>query len=467
MTSETPAGLPASIAGLRSLIQRGELTAAEALALQRNALERDAWHCVVQRLPEAAPPRTDLPLAGVGLAHKDIFRLAERIPACGSAHSWLHAPERPATVIGRLARAGSRSLAALSMAEYACGATSENPGYPDVVNPLDPQAVVGGSSSGSGVAIAAGLCYGSLGTDTAGSVRIPAATCGVLGLKPTNGALPLDGVAPLAPSLDSVGVLARGADDAARIWTALQRSSKAAPVNDDAPALHDNWRLATCWTHPGPGVTATDRATQDVLDTFATECSAKGARRDIKLSRLPEWMRLAQTVLHTEAAVTHLAALREQAPALSALVRAIALPGVALPASWYREAQQMRAAHAQHFVSEMLADADLLLTPVFPAGVPDTTEVWTTSPSFRPRRLFELFCWMSFVNYLGLPAVIFPVAYGTNGRPICVQAIARPGDESVLLRFAGQAEMHRFDGRGFVRLPSQQHLSARCEQNYA
>jgi len=452
MAVETPAGLPGSIAGLRALLESRALTAGEALALQGNALADDRWHCMVQRLPVASAPRLSEALAGIGLAHKDIFRLSNRVPECGAAAPWPRAPSSPASAIARLAQAGSQPLAALAMAEHACGATGENPRYPDIVNPLDSRAAVGGSSSGSGVAVAAGLCYGSLGTDTAGSVRIPAATCGVFGLKPTHGAVPADGVAPLAPSLDCVGLLARGADDAARIWTALQPADPHS--RHAAPAAHDGWKLATCWTHTDAKASATDRATQDLLDDFAGECSRRGARRDVVLGDLPHWMRLAQTMLYAEAAATHAPALRGEAPALGALARVIALPGAALPSSWYVQAQQARALHTQRFVSEVLADADLLLTPALPAGVPDMDEVCATSPSFRPRRLLELFSWMSFVNYLGLPAAVFPIAYGENGRPVCVQAIARPGGEAELLAFARQAESRRFDGRGFTRLPS-------------
>lgn len=462
MDSKTPAGLPGSIAGLRALIERKALTPDEALALQADAFRSEPWHCSVQQLPIAASLQREGPLSGVGLAHKDLFRLPNRVPECGATHPWPAAPARAASAIVRLARAGSQPLAALAMAEHACGATAENPRYPDLINPVNARAAVGGSSSGSGVAVAAGLCYGSLGTDTAGSVRIPAATCGVFGLKPTQGAVPVDGVAPLAPSLDNVGLLARSADDAAWLWRALQSThfSHDRPLSRDAgmPSAHDHWKLATCWTHGDPGMSATNGVTQSALDTFADECSARGRRRDVVLRDMPQWIRLAQTMLYAEAAWTHASALRAAQPALGALARAIALPGVVLPASWYLQAQEARALHTRRFISEILTDVHLLLVPALPAGLPDKDEVSTTSSAFRPRRLLELFCWMSFVNYLGLPAAVFPIAYDQDARPICVQAIARPGDEAVLLAFARHAELRRFDGQGFTRLPAHQPL---------
>ena len=139
---------------------------------------------------------------------------------------------RPAAaVLRRLAGHGALNLGALAMAEHACGAAAENPHAPALMNPLDSAAAVGGSSSGSAVAVAAGLCPASLGTDTAGSVRMPAATCGLIGLKPTPGRLSAQGVAPLAPTLDTVGVIARDALDAASVFAA------ALPAGDEDPGL--------------------------------------------------------------------------------------------------------------------------------------------------------------------------------------------------------------------------------------
>src|SRR5690606_17792408 len=134
------------------------------------------------------------------------------------------------------------TLAAVGMAEFACGATGENPHLPRPVNPVDPLAAVGGSSSGSGVAVAAGLCYASLGTDTAGSVRIPAATCGIVGFKPGRDVLPNTGTHPLAPSLDTVGVLARSARDAAQVFAAMlppDQRQRLFPAGDAAHASDD------------------------------------------------------------------------------------------------------------------------------------------------------------------------------------------------------------------------------------
>lgn len=446
----TPAGLPDSIAALRAGIAGGRVDAFEALRAQRDAFAHHNGHCVAALLELPATIDPTAPLAGVGVAHKDIFDLPRRVPGCGRDASAIAAAQRsgktpvhPAPAVQRLNDAGAVPLAALVMAEHACGATGENPHAPRIVNPIDAQAAVGGSSSGSGAAVAAGLCYGSLGTDTAGSVRMPAATCGVLGVKPSRHRLSRRGVAPLAPGLDTVGMLARSTADVAALLAACSTIRQ-----DAAP---DRWRVAHCWDHPDPRL-GTDQAIGSALHALTDELARAGAVcSEVRLPRLPEWTRLADVMLHTEAATTHAQALAGDAPALHALPRAVALAGAVIPAPWYADAQQARAAHRSHIAHTIFDRADILLTPALPRGVPDWRHVDTASPEFDARQLVALFSWMAFVNYLDLPAAVFPVAYAANGRPICLQAIARRGGEGTLLAFAADIERRRFDACGFAR----------------
>ncbi|WP_202444699.1 amidase [Schauerella aestuarii] len=446
----TPAGLPDSIAALRADIASGRYDPIVALRAQRDAIAHDAGHCVAALLDLPATLNPTAPLAGVGVAHKDIFDLAERAAGCGrdaaaiaEARATGAVPDRAAPVVQRLANAGATPLAALVMAEHACGATGENPHAPRVVNPVDTEAVVGGSSSGSGAAVAAGLCYGALGTDTAGSVRMPAATCGVLGFKPSRHRLSNRGVVPLAPGLDTVGLLTRSTADAAALLAACSTIRMAAPPS--------RWRIAHCWDRADTrlGMTAeVAKALHAVTDEFAR---AGSTCTETPLPHLAEWTRLADVMLHTEAATTHAQALAGQGPVLHALPRAVALAGAVIPAPWYAQAYRSRTAHRALIANSIFNDADVLLTPALPRGVPDWRHVHTASPDFDARQLVAMFSWMAFVNYLDLPAAVFPVAYADDGRPICLQAIARRGDEGTLLAFAADIERRRFDGRGFRR----------------
>jgi aspartyl-tRNA(Asn)/glutamyl-tRNA(Gln) amidotransferase subunit A len=466
--------LPTTLVELRRQIVAGERTAANAIDRQVRQLALDAtqWHSVVHALEPAGQPVNDeAPLGGVGLAHKDIFSSRLNIPRCGTGHQVRHPDDTESPVIQRLADQGAVSLAALSMAEFAAGVTAENPALPLTRNPLFPGAMVGGSSSGSAAAVAAGLCYASLGTDTAGSVRIPAASCGVLGLKPTAGLLSTRGCQPLAPGLDTVGVLARSARDAAQVLAAglLPRQRDMVlpdfhltdasldlrtwhEVLGNDLQLPDGVRFRVCLDHCDRKFSL--RADQhDVLQSGLAALANVFAVQTVSLQqRLSEWIRLAAIVMHSEAAATHYAALRA-GTGLNQISRFTTLPGAAIPAAWYAQALR-QAAHCQaDFLTHCLGDADILLTPVFPHGVPDWDDVLTTSDTFKPVQLLGLFSWTSFVNYLGLPAIVFPVGTDPQGRPVCIQAIARPYAERVLLGLAHWFEMQHCGDAGFVGRP--------------
>ncbi|HXV58138.1 MAG TPA: amidase, partial [Gaiellaceae bacterium] len=200
----------------------------------------------------ADPYRAFLALAtepgdGVRLAVKDLIDTAGLVTTYGSAIFRDHVPARTAPCVERLREAGYAVVGKANLHEFAYGITSDNPHYGAVVNPLDPGRIPGGSSGGNGAALAAGLCDVALGTDSAGSIRLPAACCGVVGLKPTWGLVPAEGVFPLAPSFDTVGPMARSVGDCSRMLSAL------AGVEPESGDL----RAALAWTeHANPLVRA-------------------------------------------------------------------------------------------------------------------------------------------------------------------------------------------------------------------
>lgn len=433
--------LPATLTQLQGLLRNGALSVSESLVLQRERLAnmQESYGCVVRPLldPEDRSFGTGAgqPLSGIGVAHKDIFELEGWAPGLGHDQGRPQAHGTVAEVVDRLAKAGAANLATLAMAEYACGATGANDRLAPIKNPLGDTLAVGGSSSGSAVAVASEMAYASLGTDTAGSVRIPAATCGVLGLKTTHGLLSASGVHPLAPSLDGVGLLTRSAQDARVLLCALVEPTELRPAVP-APRLK-------AWL-PADRV---DAIVADALEALAREYGAEtcpNAWPDFAL-----WTSLSEIVLHFEAAATHHAAL--VAGRMSASVEAVALPGLAVPASWHRAALRDRMRHATSFFETHLRDHDILMLPALLRPLPQWSSVTPGAADFEPRQLLSLYSCMGFVNYLGFPSLVVPIAADAQGRPISAQFIGRPYEEQTLLAFADRIEHDRFGEDGFTR----------------
>ncbi len=432
--------LPPTLSGLLRLLAQGGASADEALQAQRQrAAELDRrLGCVVSVPDPSAPADADGgPLRGVGLAHKDIFEMDGHRPGLGHDLGGATPQKRHARVLHRLRRAGATQLARLAMAEHACGATGANHRLRHCINPWHPDAVVGGSSSGSGVAVASGLAYGSLGTDTAGSVRIPAAACGVLGLKTTHGLVSCEGTAPLAPSLDSVGLLARSAGDAAYLL----------PIVAERPLS----------ARPVTGLRVKAWLPADVASSVGTALERFMAYnpRTLIQATLPEHNRLselAEALMHFEAGQVHRDALLRREASTS--VEAAALPGLAIAPEWADAVRRQRAAHLQAFVLEHLQEHDVLLLPAFTHPTPNWAQVTPGSPDFDLQRLLGLYRCMGFVNYLGLPAVVFPIGIDERGLAVSVQAVARPFEDATLLAWAAHHELRLFGAHGFPTPPS-------------
>lgn len=449
MNSVTCERVAPSIRAVRKMLAAGTHSAQDLVRRQhkRFAAEAARWNCVV-RTVERQPGEDGGLLAGVALAHKDVFATADHMPGVGVSAGTASNTQGPANVLKKLASAGAAHLASLTLAEYCCGATGDNRYFGRPVNPVDPDAVVGGSSSGSAVAVAAGLCSASLGTDTAGSVRIPAATCGIVGLKPTHGLIDTAGVFSLAPSLDTVGILAASPSDAAHVLSALTADAAApaaAPLSNEIEAMLEAprcWRIAHAVDCRGmePAVAA---ALHGFMDTVSGMGQLSARRLDSR-ERLDA---AAAVVLHAESAATQAQLLRRGSDTLPGAAKAVMLPGVAVPAPWYARAIVDRGHERGQFMRTALYDVDLLLTPALSRPVPDWSQVTPGQPEYDESELHALYANLRFVNYLGLPAIVFPVGADARGRPISIQAIARPGQETLLLAFAHQA-MHRIANPG-------------------
>src|SRR5581483_11774981 len=203
--------------------------------------------------------RPEKPADGVSLAVKDLFDTAGLTTTYGSAIFAEHVPTRTAEAVRLLEEAGYADVGKTNLHEFAYGTTSENPHFGTVPNPVAPGRVAGGSSGGSAAALAAGLADAALGTDTGGSIRIPAACCGVVGFKPTFGLVPLEGCFPLAPSLDHAGPMARSVGECAAMMAVLAPALE--PTSLDSL---DELTVGVAWTdHADPLVRArVDEAAQ-------------------------------------------------------------------------------------------------------------------------------------------------------------------------------------------------------------
>lgn len=424
--------LPDRLVQLQTCIRAGQVSVQQALhaQLQRAQVLRAQTACVVDTLPMV--PGVEGPLAGIALSHKDIFNLQDRLPGCGVGLGQPEIGVKPAAAIAALADAGASQWATLVMAPHACGATAQNPYFERCVNPLDNDAAVGGSSSGSAVAVASGMTYAALGTDTAGSVRIPAATCGLIGLKTTHGAVSTAGCAPLAPSLDSVGVLSRYAEDARQIWQAICPQAPHSEVQR-SQAVGD-WRCQL-WL-PQSGV---DPEVSQAIRDWVVQWGFQASPVDLA-PELEHLNRHAQRVLFFETAHTHRADLL--AGQADPAVQAIGQMGLAIPQAWYEQSLASRAKLLDQFVAHHFAQAEFLILPSLGCLLPDWQTVELGHPAFDRQRLGAMHAFMGFVNYLGLPALNLPIARDAKQRPICVQVLARPFAEHRLLNFAAQVELN-------------------------
>ncbi len=386
-------------------------------------------------------------LHGVPLAHKDMFDMAARAVRYGSRVRGSFVPARTATVIARLEAVGAIRLGALNMAEFALGATGHNASWGDCRNAIDPDYMAGGSSSGSGAAVGAGAAYAALGSDTGGSVRIPAAANGVVGIKATYGRVPRSGAMKLSPSVDSVGPLARSVRDCARMLTIIAGRDVRDPATT-ARAVPDfeaettrgieGLRIGVPRNYFYDVATAEIRAAMDAsLDALERE----GARRvEVDVPDVGSMSELSRAIVYSEATALHGAWLRERPAEYSPQVRVRASTGIAIPASVYLEALLLRMPLLERFVGAVFSRCDVLHTPTLPVPVPRLAEVDVGGGADMWSMLAKLVHNTAPFNYLGLPAIAVPAGRTSNGMPASAQLVARPFAEGLLFRVAAAHE---------------------------
>ncbi len=377
------------------------------------------------------------PLHGVPLALKDLFDTAGVRTTAGSKILADRIPERDATVVQRLRGAGAVLLGKLNMHEFAFGVTTQNPHYGPCRNPWNTDCIPGGSSGGSGAAVAAGLCLGALGSDTGGSIRIPASFCGIVGLKPTYGRVSRAGVVPLSWSLDHAGPMTRTVRDAAVLLGVIAAHDPADPasaaqaVPDYTAGLEDGVRGLRVglprryfYEQVEPDVAAAVEQAIAVLRTEGAEVC------DVDLAAIESAGLAFQVIILAEAAAYHARTMRERPQDYGEDVRLRLEPGALYPATQFVDAQRLRRRVVDGFLTA-LAGVDVLVTPTLPMTAPRIPGPKVETPNPVTRFTFP-------ANLAGLPAISLPCGFGTDGLPIGLQIIGRPFDESTVLR-AGRA----------------------------
>ncbi len=380
------------------------------------------------------------PLHGVPLAHKDMYYDKGRVVTCGSLIRRDFVATTTATALQRLKDAGSIRLGSLQMAEFAYGPTGHNSHYGPVHNPFGLDHITGGSSSGSGAAVAARLTFAALGSDTGGSIRLPAHFCGVTGLKTTYGRISRAGAMPLSQSLDTVGPLARTAADCAlllRLMAGADSEDPTAsiePVPDYVAATNGSLKGLRIGVPTAFYVEDLDAEVARVLDETIAALKREGA--DIVKVELPDQRQLAaasQLVLAAEAAAFHKRWLIERPQDFSPQVLMRLQNGLAVPAVTYLETMRWRGpALAAHNAAAAAVDA--VIAPASPLPAPTIAESDVGAGRDPGALLPRLTRFTRPINYLGLPSLTVPAGFTAGGLPVGMQLIGRSFDEASVLR---------------------------------
>jgi aspartyl-tRNA(Asn)/glutamyl-tRNA(Gln) amidotransferase subunit A len=395
------------------------------------------------------------PLHGVPMAHKDMYYRKGEISTGGSEirRDWV-APVT-ATVLQKLDAAGVVELGFLNMAEFAAGPTGHNVHHGHCRNPWDAKRVTGGSSSGSGASVAARLVYGALGSDTGGSIRLPASACGVVGMKATYGRVSRAGAVARSWSLDHVGPLTRTVRDNARMLGVIAGHdvNDATTSEKTVPDYEASLDVGVAGLAIGLALPDAEVPVEAEVGT-AVQAAADalgrlGARlRPVKLPDFTALHRSAEVIVKCEAAAMHRPWMETDAPYANQ-VRSRMDAGFFIPATQYIDALRLRAHFLREFLEVAMTGVDAVLLPAIPFPIP-TIEETDVEQSGGPATLSMVTRFTGLTrpfNTLGLPALSVPCGFDANGAPIGVQLVGRPYEEALLYRighaYQGATDHHR------------------------
>lgn len=376
-------------------------------------------------------------LHGVPLAHKDIFSLPGKKTSF-SAHADFHLEgQEVASALAALDSAGAVNIGGLHLSEFAMGPAGWSEHYGFLENPRDPSLVTGGSSSGSAAAVARRLVFGALGTDTGGSIRIPAAFCGVVGLKPTWGLVPSFGCFPVSSSLDTIGPLARTVRDCARLLDALVPDR---PGSLYERGLGERRPMRFGILDPACLPVAPDTEVADSLERIVAAMGRAGMEvRPVRMDNLAELSALSAVIFLTEAGAEHAVRLHSAQEKIGPQVAERLLQGLAYPGSLYLLARKARETHLETLRRSVFSQVDVALLPTCPSLPPRRDEYDKRRDTgaildFNAR----LGAYTPAFSFLGVPALSLPVAEGAPG--FGLQIVADAHRDGALLQAARSLE---------------------------
>ncbi|ALF53508.1 amidase [Nostoc piscinale CENA21] len=381
-------------------------------------------------------------LAGVPFAVKNLFDIAGVTTLAGAKINAKNLPAtQDATAVAKLKQAGAVLVGALNMDEYAYGFVTENFHYGATHNPHDLQRIAGGSSGGSAAAVAAGLVPFSLGSDTNGSIRVPAALCGVFGFKPTYGRLSRAGVALFSSSFDHIGSFARSVRDTAAIFDVLQGEDERDPICSQRPPELCLPQLHQDISHLGIAI-ADDYfiqgATPEALAAVHKVAEALGVTKSVTIPEAKRARAAAFVISASEGANLHLDKLRSRPQDFDPATRDRFLAGALIPSSWYIQAQRFRRWYRDQ-VRTVFQNVDIILAPTTPISAPfigqQTMNLNGEEILVRP----HLGLFTQPLSFIGLPVLSVPIHH-PDALPLGVQIIAAPYHEALILQVAAFLE---------------------------
>lgn len=386
------------------------------------------------------------PLHGIPLAHKDMFYRPGQVSTCGSVLRRDWRATQTATVLARLDAAGALDLGTLNMSEWAGGATGHNIWFADARNPWSPAHASGGSSSGPAAAVAARMVFGALGSDTGGSIRIPASMCGVTGLKPSWGAVSRHGAMPRAWSLDAIGPIARTAADCALLFAAIAGPDPDDPTTAEAPPFAAPSRpdglRGTVIGVEREMLDSVDPALRPPLDAALDQLRELGATlRDVVLPERAAVGDLGGIIAGVEAASIHAEQMRDHPDGYAPDLHQRMLAGLATPAVLYLKALRLRGRLVAQTLDAVFGRCDALFCPTVGAPVP-TREASRTRTAEDVGRLHGPLVRLTRpASMLGLPSLALPCGFDDDGLPVGFQLMGRTWGEATILAI-GMAYEH-------------------------